>query len=87
MAGPNGIAAGLTEPVVTEYQGNNIGKISPSTGVITEYAIPTLNNTITTHHCGSDGSMWFALDWNIKSVKSPRKRAQLLSIQLIINCG
>jgi streptogramin lyase len=69
MAGPNGIAAGPDGNLwFTEYQGNNIGKITPATGVITEYAIPGSNygnitNGIT---AGSDGNMWFALGLEYK---------------------
>jgi streptogramin lyase len=69
MAGPTGIAAGPDGNLwFTEYRGSNIGRISPATGVITEYAIPALNygnitNGIT---AGSDGNMWFALGLEYK---------------------
>ena len=52
----NGLSLSVSLDAKTYQSGNAINI------VITEYAIPTLNNTITNGiTAGSDGSMWFAL--------------------------
>ena len=43
-----------------EYLGNQIGRIDPTTHVITEYAIPTPNSGACTGiTSGPDGALWF----------------------------
>jgi streptogramin lyase len=56
---PLGITAGPNGNLwFTEYEGNNIGKITPS-GAITEYSIPTGGGNPTGITAGPDGNLWF----------------------------
>jgi len=43
----------------TEYTGNKIGKISPATGTITEYDVPTAMAGPNGIAAGPDGNLWF----------------------------
>ena len=43
----------------TESQSNKIGKISPQSGAVTEYNIPTPNASAYAIAAGLDGNMWF----------------------------
>ena len=43
----------------TEYNGNNIGRITPD-GVITEFPIPTANSNPQLIASGSGNKVWFA---------------------------
>jgi virginiamycin B lyase len=43
----------------TENKGNKIGKISPTTGDITEYEIPTVGSGVLGITTGPDGNLWF----------------------------
>ena len=58
-AGPNGITNGPDGGIwFTESAGNKIGRISTS-GVITEFAVPTQNSGPSGISAGPDGSLWF----------------------------
>ena len=43
----------------TEYTGNKIGTIDPTTHVITEFALPTANSSPYAIAAGPDGNLWF----------------------------
>jgi virginiamycin B lyase len=56
---PFGITAGADGDMwFTERDGNRLGKIT-STGVVTEYAVPTANSAPTSIAAGRDGALWF----------------------------
>ena len=57
---PNGIATGPDgNQWFTESVGNQIGRISPASGVVTEFAIPTANSEPFGITAGPDGNLWF----------------------------
>ena len=57
---PFGIAFGPDGDLwFTEYEGDKIGKVSPTTGAIPEYAIPTADRVPEGITAGPDGDLWF----------------------------
>ena len=57
---PIGITAGSDGNLwFTEQLGNKIGKISPATGEITEYQLPTCDFSPIAITAGPDGNLWF----------------------------
>jgi virginiamycin B lyase len=44
---------------VAEQDANKIARLSPSTGVVTEYDVPTPNSQATGMAVGPDGNIWF----------------------------
>jgi len=60
--GPRGITVGSDGNLwFTEYLGNKIGEINPSTHVINEFTLPTTSSYPWDITGGSDGNLWFTI--------------------------